>query len=71
MGRRRRALHVWFLARPAGMWPLRGPCLAIWDDLLPPVPVEEWLDNLRRIGAALAADGGTANEPVQPEPNPG
>jgi len=64
-------LHVWFLARPAGMWQLRGTCLAIWDDLLPPVPVEEWLDNLRRIGAALAADGGTANEPVQPEPNPG
>jgi diadenosine tetraphosphate (Ap4A) HIT family hydrolase len=33
-------LHVFFYARPAGFPQLRGTCFAIWDDLLPPVPVD-------------------------------
>jgi diadenosine tetraphosphate (Ap4A) HIT family hydrolase len=53
-------LHFWLVARPAGMMQLRGTCLPIWDDLLPKVPDDEWQDNRRRIAAALAADGGTA-----------
>ncbi|MCI0689634.1 MAG: hypothetical protein L0Y54_20725 [Sporichthyaceae bacterium] len=61
-------LHVWFLPRPLGMRQMRGACLAIWDDLLPPMPADEWLDNLRRIATALAADGGTAFEPSAPPP---
>lgn len=31
-------LHVFFFARPEGFVQLRGTCLAIWDDLLPPIP---------------------------------
>src|SRR5439155_2622816 len=30
--------HMWFLARPLGMMQLRGPMLAVWDDLLPNLP---------------------------------
>jgi diadenosine tetraphosphate (Ap4A) HIT family hydrolase len=33
-------LHVFFFARPEGFEQLRGTCLAIWDDLLPPTPIE-------------------------------
>ena len=47
--------HVWFLARPRGMWQMRGAMLAVWDDLLPPVPADEWRANVARIAAALAA----------------
>ena len=39
---------------------LRGTFLSVWDDLLPPVPVEQWQANLLVIAQALAADGGTA-----------
>ena len=50
--------HVWFLARPKGMWQLRGALLAAWDDLLPRVPQEEWDRNRRAVAERLAADGG-------------
>ncbi|WP_353952930.1 hypothetical protein V6K52_05715 [Knoellia sp. S7-12] len=43
--------HVWFIARPLGMTQLRGTYMAIWDDLLPPVPVDVRDDN---ADAALA-----------------
>jgi len=33
-------LHVFFFARPEGFMQLRGTCLAIWDDLLPPTPLD-------------------------------
>jgi len=46
--------HVWFLARPLGMWQMRGAMLAVWDDLLPKVPAEEWDTNRRAVAAALA-----------------
>ena len=52
--------HVWFLARPKGMWQLRGALLAAWDDLLPKVPQDEWDENRRRVAAALAGEGGNA-----------
>lgn len=52
--------HVWFLARPKGMWQMRGAMLAVWDDLLPRVPVDEWAANRRAVAAALAEDGGRA-----------
>jgi diadenosine tetraphosphate (Ap4A) HIT family hydrolase len=52
--------HVWFLARPRGMWQMRGAMLAVWDDLLPRVPDEEWAANRRAVAAALAEDGGQA-----------
>jgi diadenosine tetraphosphate (Ap4A) HIT family hydrolase len=52
--------HVWFLARPRGMWQMRGAMLAVWDDLLPPVPPEELRTNLATVAAALAAVDGDA-----------
>ncbi|MFJ9150574.1 hypothetical protein ACIRP7_21410 [Streptomyces sp. NPDC102270] len=54
-------LHFWLLARPAGLLQLRGTLLAVWEELLPPVPDEERRQAHRQIAAALAADGGTAH----------
>jgi diadenosine tetraphosphate (Ap4A) HIT family hydrolase len=53
-------LHVFFLARPAGFAQLRGTCLAIWDDLLPPVPAEHRDRDAAAVATALAAHGGHA-----------
>ncbi|HEY7464799.1 MAG TPA: hypothetical protein VH987_10265 [Candidatus Limnocylindria bacterium] len=50
--------HVWFLGRPKGMWQLRGAMLAVWDDLLPKLPQEEWARNRQNVAAALAAEEG-------------
>jgi diadenosine tetraphosphate (Ap4A) HIT family hydrolase len=50
--------HVWFLARPKGMWQMRGALLAAWDDLLPKVPPDEWDRNRRAVAEAMAAAGG-------------
>ena len=50
--------HVWFLARPKGMWQLRGALLAAWDDLLPKVPQQEWDRNRRAVAEGLAVGGG-------------
>jgi diadenosine tetraphosphate (Ap4A) HIT family hydrolase len=47
--------HMWFMARPLGMMQLRGPMLAVWDDLLPPIPDEELRANIRTVAEALAA----------------
>jgi diadenosine tetraphosphate (Ap4A) HIT family hydrolase len=52
--------HIWFLARPLGMWQMRGAMLAVWDDLLPPVPSDEWRASLRQIATALAENGGVS-----------
>ncbi|WP_246157874.1 hypothetical protein [Catellatospora sichuanensis] len=54
-------LHYWFIARPAGMLQFRGACLAVWDDLLPPAPEQEWQANLAAVAKALADGGGTAH----------
>ncbi|TQJ16899.1 hypothetical protein [Kribbella jejuensis] len=50
--------HLWFLARPAGMMQLRGAMIAVWDDLLPKIPAEEFTANAHLVAAALAEDGG-------------
>ena len=52
--------HVWCLGRPKGMWQLRGALLAVWDDLLPRLPADEWKRNRDAVVAALAAEGGQA-----------
>jgi diadenosine tetraphosphate (Ap4A) HIT family hydrolase len=52
--------HMWFLARPLGMMQLRGPMLAIWDEMLPPLPDEELAANMRTVAAAMAEGGGDA-----------
>jgi diadenosine tetraphosphate (Ap4A) HIT family hydrolase len=53
-------VHVWLLARPRGMWQMRGAMLAVWDDLLPKWPAEVWTASRRAVAAALAEDGGTS-----------
>lgn len=50
-------LHWWFMGRPAGLGQLRSSFAQIWDDVLPPTPVEIWEDNLARVVAALEAGG--------------
>lgn len=50
--------HLWFLARPRGLWQMRGAMLAVWDDLLPPVPPDEARAGLAAVAASLAAVDG-------------
>jgi diadenosine tetraphosphate (Ap4A) HIT family hydrolase len=54
-------LHVWVIARPAGMPQLRTSFAAIWDDILPPLPEELWRENLALVARALAPGGGQAH----------
>jgi diadenosine tetraphosphate (Ap4A) HIT family hydrolase len=51
-------LHVLFFARPEGFVQLRGTCLAIWDDLLAPVPREMRDADATRVGEILGASLG-------------
>lgn len=53
-------LHVWFMARPLGQLQLRGSFLAMWDDILPPIPEAHWKESLAHVAAWLAEFGGTA-----------
>jgi hypothetical protein len=57
-------LHLFFFARPAGFSQLRGTCLAIWDDLLPPVPDGQRDRDAAAVGQALAASYGGRPHPV-------
>ena len=57
-------LHLFFVARPAGFSQLRGTCLAIWDDLLPPVPDDQRDQDAVSVGQALAGSYGGQAHPV-------
>ena len=57
-------LHLFFFARPAGFSQLRGTCLAIWDDLLPPVPGSQRDRDAVAVGQALADGYGGQAHPV-------
>jgi hypothetical protein len=57
-------LHLFFFARPAGFSQLRGTCLAIWDDLLPPVPDDQRDQDAAAVGQALAGSYGGQAHPV-------
>lgn len=46
-------LHWWFLARPARFPQLTTNLVAIWDDVLPPLPEQLWRENLELVKAAL------------------
>jgi len=60
-------LHVFFFARPEGFVQLRGTCLAIWDDLLPPTPRDvRDADALTVARALVFSYGGSAK--VQKSP---
>jgi diadenosine tetraphosphate (Ap4A) HIT family hydrolase len=47
-------LHWWFLARPARLPQLTTNLVAIWDDVLPPLPEELWRENLAAVKGALS-----------------
>lgn len=46
-------LHWWFIARPARMPQLVGTFVAIWDDVLPPLPDDLRRANQQAVKAAL------------------
>ena len=46
-------LHWWFIARPSRLPQLVGSLVAIWDDVLPPLPEPIWRENLALVAAAL------------------
>jgi diadenosine tetraphosphate (Ap4A) HIT family hydrolase len=46
-------LHWWFMARPTRLPQLTGSLVAIWEDVLPPLPEEIWRDNLAKVKTAL------------------
>ena len=53
--------HVFFYARPEGFPQLRGTCMALWDDFLPPVPQDQVdADATAVVRALVASYGGTA-----------
>jgi hypothetical protein len=54
-------LHFWLMARPARLPQVKGSFVAIWDDILPPLPRDLWRANLAAIARALADGGGTAH----------
>lgn len=54
-------LHVFFFARPEGFSQLRGTCMAVWDDLLPPTPLVVRDEDATSVARALSESfGGTA-----------
>ena len=53
-------LHIWMIGRPAGMTQLKGTCLPLWDDVLPPMPADVWRSAMTGIAESLAAGGGSA-----------
>ena len=46
-------LHWWFMARPARLRQVTGSFVAIWDDVLPPLPEEIRRENVAALMAAL------------------
>jgi hypothetical protein len=56
-------MHVFISARPEGFVQLRGTFLAVWDDLLPPVPREMRDADAMRVGGLLAASLGSPSAP--------
>ena len=53
-------LHLMFLARPEGLLQLRGSNLALWEEMLPRLPEDGVLADLRAVAHALAEHGGRA-----------
>ncbi|MQA03545.1 MAG: hypothetical protein GEV07_12770 [Streptosporangiales bacterium] len=52
-------LNVFCYARPEGYGQLRGTCLSLWEDILPPTPQDLWLGNHKAIADAFAASYGS------------
>ena len=57
-------MHAWFFARTEGIRQMLGTVMPIWDDLMPPVPLEERDPDARAVAEALVASyGGSAVGP--------
>jgi diadenosine tetraphosphate (Ap4A) HIT family hydrolase len=54
-GDRSEHLHWWFMGRPARLPQLTTSLVAIWDDVLPPLPDDVWQQNVAAVKAALGA----------------
>lgn len=52
--------HMWFYGRPRGDTQMLGFCLAMWADIVPATPKEEWNRNLAIVAKELAKGGGKA-----------
>jgi diadenosine tetraphosphate (Ap4A) HIT family hydrolase len=46
-------LHLWFIARPAGLLQLRGSCLMDWLDVLPAMPREQLEAFAEQVSSSL------------------
>ena len=53
-------LHVWFIARTARLPNIIGSMAVEWDEMLPAVPEEIWLDDVRAVARSLAEFDGVA-----------
>ncbi|MEN0128877.1 MAG: hypothetical protein AAGC49_05505 [Brevundimonas sp.] len=51
-------MHTWFFARPEGIRQMFGTVMPIWDDLMPPVPVDERDADARTVATALVESYG-------------
>jgi hypothetical protein len=48
-------LHWWFFVRPARFAQLRTSLITVWDDVLPPIPLEIWQEDVEALRRALNA----------------
>jgi diadenosine tetraphosphate (Ap4A) HIT family hydrolase len=56
-------LHLFVLARPEGFRQLRGSCLTIWDDVIPPLPGAVVQEDGAHVARQLEVSfGGTAGD---------
>lgn len=51
-------LHVWLMARTAGLLAVRGSFAVDWDDILPAGPQDVWRADLVAVAASLAEHDG-------------
>lgn len=55
--------HLWFFARPAGVWQMSGFFMPVWNKIYPPTPADEWQRNLDTVARQLAEVSGTVVSP--------
>lgn len=56
--------HLWFFARPVGVWQMSGFFMPVWAKAYPATPIDVWERNLSTIAAALVTSGGYIPERV-------
>jgi len=53
-------LHVWFIARTARLPHITGSMAAEWEEMLPPVPEDVWMADIKSVARRLATHDGRA-----------